>query len=401
MNRTTRWKLAFGAAAVVAIAVAACDYDAALDEYCREHDCGTAPGRDAGADAGKDDAGNGDAGSSDAGLDAGEDAGTDAGVEAGPTCNPDAGDPPDDLFFDANCDGIDGELVNALFVDALNGSDDNLGIEPGAALKTIRRALEVNSPTRKQILVLNAEYTEPETLTIAKEVTIAGGYVADGDGGWVRTHEGRPVIAGASYAVRIQDAPGPVRLDRIDIRAADANAIAEASVALSVVDATQDVTLTHVALAAGMGGPGEPGTSGATGATGGPGLPGTDGGMGSVGMGAPAVTSSCGGGTGGAGGNGGTGSTMGSSGSPGNPGGQGGGGGATGNACTVPCSSCTSHGSPGQPGKPGPEGDAGAPGPSGKAQFGTLDPTGRWLVSPDARGGAGGPGAPGGGGGGG
>src|SRR4051812_10153417 len=84
------------------------------------------------------------------------DGGRDGGrndLGSGP-CQMGALDDPDDAFRDANCDGIDGDVTRAIFVDGLGGSDDNPGTKDkplksiGAGIKKAAAA----SP-RKQVYI--------------------------------------------------------------------------------------------------------------------------------------------------------------------------------------------------------------------------------------------------------
>jgi Tol biopolymer transport system component len=87
---------------------------------------------------------------------------------------PGAVDPPDDLFADTNCDGIDGDASAAVFVAPL-GSDSAPGTrtEPMA---TVSAALVVAAGSNKDVYVAAGTFTETSTLVLEDGVSIYGGY---------------------------------------------------------------------------------------------------------------------------------------------------------------------------------------------------------------------------------
>src|SRR5262249_11394840 len=102
-----------------------------------------------------------------------------SGTEGGCTTD----DLPDPLGKDTNCDGIDGVASEAIFVSP-TGSDTNLGARE-APLKTIRAGLAIASQRKKtQVIVAGGDYDEPDTLTLAENVGLYGGYDPSS---WART----------------------------------------------------------------------------------------------------------------------------------------------------------------------------------------------------------------------
>ncbi|MGV3620997.1 MAG: hypothetical protein ACO1OB_09270, partial [Archangium sp.] len=85
-------------------------------------------------------------------------------------------DIPDLAFTDANCDGIDGELSNGIFVSP-SGADSAPGTR-AAPKQTLAAALSAaTSEGKRDIYVAHGSYTGPLTLTgIFSALNVAGGY---------------------------------------------------------------------------------------------------------------------------------------------------------------------------------------------------------------------------------
>lgn len=236
-------------------------------------DAGT---RDAGDDAGVDDAGTPDAGD-DAGLpDAGDDAGVpdagdvDAGVDAG--CTPTGAiDEPDPLQLDVDCDGFDGDLSRAVFVDPVNGLDTNAGTRALPVL-TLAEAL---ARGREQVYVATGTLT-PGALTVRDAVSVYGGY--DAVNAWARTSM-RTQLDGNLWLEPVDG--GRMVLSQLEV-VGGAAANGAASVAVTVVGAAATSFIERSRLVGGAGGDGDDGYDGGTTTNGGTGRGGldTDGGLG-------------------------------------------------------------------------------------------------------------------------
>lgn len=224
---------------------------------------------DAGVDAGEPDAsvdaGETDAGFDDAGFDAGvDDAGVqDAGMEvdAGmPDAGPgDAGcvptgaiDEPDDQQLDVDCDGFDGDLSRAVFVDPVNGSDAAAGTRD-APKQTLASGLSLG---RAQ-LYLATGTSNVGTLQVDDAVNIYGGYDRTN---WSRTSM-LSVIAGRLWAAP-RDA-GRVVLEQLDVQPPVA-APGLASYAVTLVGAAPSSRIVRSRLAGGIGGSGADGIDATT-----------------------------------------------------------------------------------------------------------------------------------------
>src|SRR5690606_23863650 len=92
-------------------------------------------------------------------------------------------DAPDDDFEDTNCDGIDGDASQAIFV-STTGSDEAAGsrTEP---VRTLQHAIELASEQRKDVFVCDGAYTE--NVVIEQPVSLYGGYDCNSD--WRRIRD--------------------------------------------------------------------------------------------------------------------------------------------------------------------------------------------------------------------
>jgi hypothetical protein len=141
-----------------------------------------------------------------------------------PSVHPGATDRPDLAFTDTNCDGIDGDAANAIFVSNVDGNDAGTGTRSNP-LKTIQAGINAAAPD-KDVYVAGGTYAE--TVNLADDVGVYGAYelgftnrsaaettkiqgqagpgaVAIGDTGVVLqqvTLQGRPDGSGNSYGLR-------------------------------------------------------------------------------------------------------------------------------------------------------------------------------------------------------
>ena len=246
-----------------------------VEEDAGENDAG---GLDAGElDAGVEDAGLDDAGF-DAGFDAGiDDAGTDAGLDDAGTdagCVPTGGiDEPDPAGLDLNCDGFDGDLSRAVFVDWTTGNDTNAGTR-AAPVHSLAHAASLG---KEQIYLSTGMHFGNTTLPDA--VAVFGG--CDLANAWVRTTT-RAVLVGALIASPAD--AGRVVLDRLEVQAPAASAFGEAAVAVTLINASASSRLSECRLVGGTGSIGADGTAAPPVNAGNAGLAGTaDGGLGGAG----------------------------------------------------------------------------------------------------------------------
>lgn len=204
-----------------------------------------------------------------------------------------APDEPDEANFDANCDGIDGDISKALFV-----ADDGLDSQPGTQqqpMRTISAALmRAMSMGKTQILVSRGMYMESNTVQLVAGIGIYGGY--DRRAMWSRGSN-QSILVGARVALEAKVVRNPTRIGRMEIRSADATMPGQSSIALRAIDAPSVEVFDGTVLTAGRGAPGGIGTAGETGADGAPGGPGGAGANDNQGLpgngGAPGTNAAC------------------------------------------------------------------------------------------------------------
>ena len=324
-------------------------------------------------------------------------------------------DEPDANYEDSNCDGIDGNIEKAIFVDGKKGSDDGDGTMTHP-LKTIGQGiLKAGAATPKmEVYVSTGLYQEK--VTLMDGVSVFGGFDAvkkdpvKSPIGWGRNVEGNVANIGwnvpdpsAVVTVVAREIISKTVFDGFHVQTANAVESGSSSYGMYVFHASSALIVSNNHLAAGNGADGKAGDYGENGLNGG------DGGMGSNGYeyGADGFLCSFGqcksGGTGAIkagnagtspcgslGGKGGRGGESNSSGGNGEPG-VGGATGGTGGGSTHP-------GAAGQPGKAGNNGMNGAGG-SATGATNPINASGFWSPGAGADGGNGTDGGGGGGGG--
>jgi hypothetical protein len=189
-------------------------------------------------------------------------------------CDPNDVDEPDDLFFDANCDGVDGNPADALFVDPVDGNDAPSGGTREAPFRTLSYALPRATSSGKALYLAQGTYEET-ALRLTTPVSLHGGY-SRVDGGWARGRDYVTHIRGGSVGLTVSGLDsGVILLDRLSI-SSDAGVDAGApSIGVLVLNSS-GVRLRYVRVVAGAGAPGVAGSAGAlnpqNGADGGPGV---------------------------------------------------------------------------------------------------------------------------------
>jgi hypothetical protein len=305
-----------------------------------------------------------------------------------PAVHPGAADRPDVSFRDSNCDGLDGDAANSVFVSP-NGNDANPGTR-SAPKRQIQAAI-VALGKRRDILVAVGLYTRVELIDAPSGIGIFGGYASSFAS---RTKASTSDIVGMPEAVFVSRTRD-VRLQYLNLGGVSGGAGSSAYGIRAVGTAGEPerttLALEYVTAAAGpgkAGANGANGTNGRRGADGYPGKPGTCDGSppGEGGIGGPSLIGS----TGGQGGRGGgipnaIGITGGSS-QDGTPGGAGG------------DSRVDEYGLPGQRGGAGVDGTPGQRGAGGTSE---AKPLTAWNGGDGTQGAAGRLGHGGGGGGGG
>lgn len=171
-------------------------------------------------------------------------------------------DDPDDLFVDANCDGIDGEISAAIFVDVVGGNDGNSG-GLDSPFRTISYAITASSnlPAKRYILVSEGDYFE--TFTLTRGISIYGGYSRGSR--WQRSDSYKVNIYPSSDGIRVSDNSNSIVLDRLNISSQDAILPSSSSYGMFVTSSSR-VKINRSTIKAGRGAKGGDGVSGRDGA---------------------------------------------------------------------------------------------------------------------------------------
>lgn len=115
-------------------------------------------------------------------------------------------------------------------------------------MKTIAKAVSLAAAAKKYVIVANGTYADAIAIdTVA--VSIYGGYEPHG---WQRINDRASVSPGTGVPLTIRNVADPIVIDRLALKAPDANDPGASSYA-AIVTGAKGVTLKHVALTAGRG----------------------------------------------------------------------------------------------------------------------------------------------------
>jgi len=188
-------------------------------------------------------------------------------------------DVPDGM--DQNCDGIDGEIDNAIFVSKSGDNSTDGSID--APVKTIQKGIDLATSTGKRdVYVLSGVYSE--NITLSPGVSIYGGYTDDYKVRDITTYE--TAILGTSptetepAAVNAMNLQGSIMkmtiVDGFTIYGVANMSTSGNSFAVWLVDCGNQVSLRNNVIIAGSGAAGAPGDLGQSGANGESGVMGTE-----------------------------------------------------------------------------------------------------------------------------
>ena len=181
-------------------------------------------------------------------------------------------DLPDDGFIDADCDGIDGEIDKAIFVDSVTGNDGNPGTTPNLPKLTIQAAISAAvSNGRDYVLISQGTYFESVTLT--SDVSLYGSYNATT--GWDRNNSYTTTLVGGYQGVYGNTVTN-VTIAHLDMTVANAT-VAEVSSYVIFLTNASDISIHRCGIVTGNGANGSNGNIGVNGSHGGPGQSGEDG----------------------------------------------------------------------------------------------------------------------------
>ncbi len=171
-------------------------------------------------------------------------------------------DLPDLGLVDANCDGIDGEVNNSVFV-TTTGSDGNPGTRTAPKL-TLAGALSAAISTNKRdVLVAGGGYLGQVNIT-APNKGLYGGYTA---GTWARALTTAVTVTGTNTPLSITNANNAV-VQLMTFNGADPVGVSATAYGALIVNSAS-VQLERVNISAGAGTAGSSGGTGASGAAGG------------------------------------------------------------------------------------------------------------------------------------
>ena len=256
----------------------------------------------------------------DAGLDGATDATTDAASDAGTDavqCHPTGVDTPDytgsdNGFVDADCDGIDGTIANAIFVDGLTGTDASPGTM-ASPKQTIAAAIAAASAATPKKDVYISKGTYAEHVDMADGVSLYGGY--DAAKSWSRKIANVTNIASpTSVGISVVSPTSALTIQLLTVTTHDApSGNGGSAQGIRIVDASAGVKVQGCTVISGNGGsgvvpepaPGAPGGN-ASAADGGASPCGSSGGTGGAAVNGISAGNAGGPGGGAAGGDGGT-----------------------------------------------------------------------------------------------
>lgn len=311
---------------------------------------------------------------------------------------PNAADEPDLAYIDSNCDDIDGDLSEMVYLDPTGGLDSNSGLNPNAPVLSLDEAYTV-AVAQGFTWIAVAAGNPPLSGDLVEGISIAGGY--DTASTWARTASIMPEISVSSDGLAVDNWAISTEYQQMRFEAGTTSTASASSFALTIVD-SQGLLFSGCELVSGGGGDGAAGLDGASGTNGTDGTNGSDGCEDSGGFCSSCSTPSTG--SGGAGCNS---ANGGSGGAPGKECGGGSGGGDGSPPTTIVGSGSASgnggsgggNESDGATGGSGGDGDDGGNGTPGN-DIGTFDASG-YLIADGGGGDAGDPGGGAGGGGGG
>lgn len=168
-------------------------------------------------------------------------------------------DVPDPSFSDENCDGIDGDIAHAIFVDQARGNDGNAGTmsEPVAS---IGRGIALAAQQKKDVYVSKGPYA---AITLAAGVNVYGGY--DASSNWKRAADNVVTISGATVGVSANGITVETHLELVTVVSGHAGGTGGSSYAVSIVNSPGPIVVRDSVVRAGNGSDGGSGANGARG----------------------------------------------------------------------------------------------------------------------------------------
>jgi hypothetical protein len=166
-------------------------------------------------------------------------------------------DAPDAGFIDSNCDGIDGDAAQAIFVVAAGGSDMNPGTR-SQPMATLPAAINRAAQQLKDVYVGKGTYNMSGTLNLKDGVSLYGQY--DPTNNWSRAAANETTISAGVTAIMGNMITGETHVEGFTIKAANATTAGESSYGVNLMYLTGLVVVRYNRIEAGNGAAGNPGT---------------------------------------------------------------------------------------------------------------------------------------------
>ncbi|MEC9073181.1 MAG: putative metal-binding motif-containing protein, partial [Myxococcota bacterium] len=184
------------------------------------------------------------------------------------TVNPAAVDHPDPDHGDQNCDGVDGDLGDSVFLSPSAGLDINNGVTPDSPVQTLNVAYAVAAAASRGWILIEGTGSLSLAGSFMEGVNLAAGYQSGSD--WQnRTSADGPTVSVSASGTVISGWSTPTQWQQMVIEAGDAQGTSASSIALRVHDsqALSFIDCTFIAGDATAGGGGASGTNGTFGGT--------------------------------------------------------------------------------------------------------------------------------------
>ncbi len=202
--------------------------------------------------------------------------------DADAAVNPKAKDTPDASGVDTNCDGLDGDLAQAILVSATSGDDGKdgkgsfaNGVLTASPVKSVAKGIELAAlctPAPCYVLIAEGSYDSGASAHVLKPgVSLHGGYQ---DVTWARslTRDKVVLTSQSSPAVSADSLAVATSLERLTVLGPDlskltTSGLESVGLIVSKTSGSGMLTLRNVQVAAGKGSPGQAGVGGANGPT--------------------------------------------------------------------------------------------------------------------------------------
>jgi hypothetical protein len=175
-----------------------------------------------------------------------------------------ADDQPDNGFLDADCDGVDGNIEDSIFVSSI-GDDRNRGQTPDNPVESISVGLALAALAGRSSVLISADAYAGTQLNVPSGVSMYGGYSTNFRN---RDDTLTQYAATSNVALRISGATSRINIDRVRLTTPNQGTNGWTA-AMTVINSGGNVFVTNSDIEAGDGGNGVAGGSGGNGSDGG------------------------------------------------------------------------------------------------------------------------------------